>query len=171
MIDPCESLPDCGCGPAPNPHWQTDTLEQALARPLLVSHVADCPAPKPPTKGQFMSDDLIRELLARCAQTYGRLREGDIVRVVSHDQDRRLLDVQIFADTVALDGRVGDLLRKLHPADHMTHGADYGRPCVAVLIDDREVVLLESRLDLVAPVGFHDQMPENAGAPTEVEAS
>lgn len=38
MIDPSESLPDCGCGPAPNPHWQTDTLKQALVRPLLVSH-------------------------------------------------------------------------------------------------------------------------------------
>lgn len=106
-----------------------------------------------------MSDNLVRELLARCTQTYKRLRKGDLVRVMAHDSDHRLLDAQIFADTVALDGRVGDLLEKLHPADHMTPGVDYGRPCVVILVDDREVVIPESRLDLVAPAGFHDQTP------------
>lgn len=42
----------CGCPIASNPYWQMDTLQQALARPTLVSHANSCPGyPDPETTG------------------------------------------------------------------------------------------------------------------------
>ncbi len=75
-----ESLPDCGCGPAPNPRWQTDTLKQALARPLLVSHEPECAGPAvPAARARFL-----RVLGTRQAYLDDLLVEHGIIEAGDH---------------------------------------------------------------------------------------